>query len=69
MQQEKSRALEMTAERAARNSVLVISRTTPSSRLAITVMTTGSSASERGLRLALGIGRLAMISKYSDRTG
>ncbi len=53
MQQEKSRALEMTAERAARSSVLVISRTMPSSRLAITVMSTGSSASVRGLRLAL----------------
>src|SRR5262245_14023227 len=42
MQQEKSRALEMTAERAARSSVLVISRTMPSSRLAITVMRTES---------------------------
>ena len=42
MQQEKSRALEMTAERAARSSVFDISRTMPSSRLAITVMSTGS---------------------------
>ena len=62
MQQEKSRALEMTAERAARNSVLVISRTMPSSRLAITVITTESRcppdfpfprAGEEALRLVL----------------
>ena len=51
MQQEKSRALEITAERAARKSVLVISRTMPSSRLAMTVITTGSSTS--GLRAGL----------------
>jgi len=51
MQQEKSRALEITAERAARRSVLVISRTMPSSRLAMTVITTGSRTS--GLRAGL----------------
>src|SRR5580765_5572989 len=53
MQQEKSRALEITAERAARNSVLVISRTMPSSLLAITVITTGSSLSGRSPRFTL----------------
>src|SRR5262245_26531638 len=53
MQQEKSRALEITAERAARSSVLVISRTMPSRRLAITVITTGSSPLGRGLCAAL----------------
>src|SRR6266702_1947785 len=42
MAQEKSRALLMTAERPARSSVLVISRTTPSTRLAITAVSTGS---------------------------
>ena len=51
MRQEKSRALEITAERAARKSVLVISRTMPSRRLAMTVITTGSSTS--GLRVAV----------------
>src|SRR5258707_2053785 len=42
MAQEKSRALLMTADRPARSSVLVISRTTPSMRLAITAVSTGS---------------------------
>src|ERR1700722_3200958 len=85
MQQEKSRALDMTAERAARSSVLVISRTMPSSLLAMTVITTGSRASDRGLRLGsdfgfalvlalilafvLAIELLAMTSRYSGRRG
>src|SRR5215467_11301409 len=43
MQHEKSRALEITTERAARSSVLVISRTMPSSRFAMTDITIGSS--------------------------
>src|ERR1700751_154274 len=63
MQQEKSRALEITAERAARNSVLVISRTMPSSRLAMTVITTGSSTSGRGLRA--GLPRTALDAGFS----
>src|SRR5262245_699314 len=72
MQQEKSRALEMTADRAARSSVLVISRTMPSSRLAITVITIGSRCAADALdffaaffdaRLAafLGIGRTSRL--------
>src|SRR5882672_322601 len=50
MQQEKSRALEIVVERAARKSVLVISRTMPSSRLIITVVRTGSNAMRSLLR-------------------
>jgi hypothetical protein len=42
MQQEKSRAEEITADRAARSNVLVISRTMPSMRLAMTDSRTGS---------------------------
>src|SRR5260370_37219407 len=42
MAQEKSRALLMAADRPARSSVLVISRTAPSMRLAITAVSTGS---------------------------
>ena len=59
MPQEKSRALLITAERAARSSVLDISRTMPSSRLAMTAITTGSSLSGRPLRFTLDDARLA----------
>src|SRR3954471_5424147 len=61
MQQEKSRADEITAERAARSSVLVISRTMPSSRLAITVISTGSSCAAGLLVARTGLRDVVLV--------
>jgi hypothetical protein len=64
MPHEKSLALLMTAERAERSSVFVISRTIPSSRLLMMVVKTGSN--ELSFPVVLATEELVMLSPSVD---